>query len=115
MKLLIVEDNAVMREMIKRIVGDLADEISECEDGNQALAAYEASRPDWVLMDLEMPGMDGITATRGLIKTHPEARVIIVTDYGDKPLRAAARAVGACGYVLKENLNEVRRWLEPSL
>jgi CheY-like chemotaxis protein len=115
MKVLIVEDNAVMREMIKRMVGDLADEISECEDGNQALAAYEASCPDWVLMDIEMPGMDGITATRTLIKTHPEARVIIVTDYGDKPLRAAARAVGACGYVLKENLIEVRRWLQPSL
>jgi CheY-like chemotaxis protein len=112
MKVLIVEDNAVMREMIKRMVGDLADEISECEDGNQALAAYEAGRPDWVLMDLEMPGMDGITATRRLIKTHPEARVIIVTDYGDKPLRAAARAAGACGYVLKENLIEVRRWVQ---
>jgi two-component system response regulator DegU len=115
MKVLIVEDNAVMREMIKRMVGDLADEISECEDGNQALAAYEAGCPDWVLMDIEMPGMDGITATRSLIKTHPEARVIIVTDYGDKPLRAAARAVGARGYVLKENLIEVRRWLQPSL
>jgi CheY-like chemotaxis protein len=52
-----VEDNVVMREMIKRMVGDLADEISECEDGNQALAAYETSHPDCVLMDLEMPGM----------------------------------------------------------
>jgi CheY-like chemotaxis protein len=114
MKVLIVEDNAVMREMIKRIVGDLVDEISECEDGNQALAAYEARCPDWVLMDIEMPDMDGIAATRCLIKTHPEAKVIIVTDYGDKPLRAAAYAVGACGYVLKENLFEVRRWLQPS-
>ena len=114
MKILIVEDNAVMREMIKRMVGDLADEMSECEDGNQALAAYEARCPDWVLMDLEMPGMDGITATRRLIKTHPEARVIIVTDYSDEPLRAAARAAGACGYLLKENLIELRRWLEAS-
>ena len=114
MKVLIVEDNAVMREMIKRMVGDLADQISECEDGNQALAAYEASCPDWVLMDIEMPRMDGITATQRLTRTHPEARVIIVTDYSDEPLRAAARAAGACGYVLKENLIELRRWLEAS-
>ena len=55
MKVLIVEDNAGMREMIKRMVGDLADEISECEDGNQALAAYEGSCPDWVECQAGIP------------------------------------------------------------
>jgi CheY-like chemotaxis protein len=108
MKCLIVEDNAQIREIIKRMVGDLADEIRECEDGDQALAAYEALRPDWALMDIEMKRMDGITATRQLIRAYPEARVIIVTGYADEPLRAAAREAGACGYVLKENLLAIR-------
>ena len=108
MKCLIVEDNAQIREIIRRMVGDLADEIRECEDGDQALDAYEALRPDWALMDIEMKRMDGITATRQLIKAHPEARVIIVSNYADEPLRAAAREAGACGYVLKENLLSIR-------
>ncbi len=54
MKLLIVEDNAPMREVMKRMVGDLADQISECSDGDEVVAAYAAEQPDWVLMDIEM-------------------------------------------------------------
>ncbi len=49
MKLLIVEDHAPRRELMKRMVGDLADHISECSDGDEALAAYAAERPDWAL------------------------------------------------------------------
>jgi len=115
MKLLIVDDNAPMRELIKRMLGDLADEISECEDGDQALAVYAAERPDWVLMDIEMKRMNGIAATRRLLAAFPEARVVVVTNYSDQPLREAARKAGACGYVLKENLMEVRLLLQASL
>jgi CheY-like chemotaxis protein len=115
MKLLIVEDNAPMRELMKRWVGDLADQISECDDGDQVLAAYAAERPDWVLMDIEMKQINGIAATRQLLAAFPEARVVIVTNYGDESLRQAAREAGARGYVLKENLIEVRRWLQSSL
>ena len=115
MKVLIVEDNAEMREIIKRMVGDLVDEIRECEDGDQVLEAYEATCPDLALMDIEMQRMDGITATRRLIEAHPEARVIMVTNYPDEPLRQAALSAGACGYLLKEDLLEVRRWLQSSL
>jgi CheY-like chemotaxis protein len=112
MKLLIVEDNVPMRELMKRWVGDLADQISECDDGDQVLAAYAAERPDWVLMDIEMKRINGIAATRQLLAAFPEARVVIVTNYGDEVLRQAAREAGARGYVLKENLIEVRRWLQ---
>src|SRR5262249_48773446 len=103
MKLMIVDDNAPMREGTKRLVGDWADRISECDDGDQVLATYAAERPDWVLMDIEMKRINGITATRQLLAAFPEARVVIVTDYGDEPLRQAAREAGACGYVLEEN------------
>ncbi len=57
------------------------------------------------------PGLDGITATGHIKAAFPDARIVIVTDYGDEPLRAAAEDAGACGYVLKEQLLDVRRWL----
>ena len=115
-RVLLVDDQAVVRRGLCvrfHLEPDLQ-VVGEASTGREALTLAQTLTPDVVLMDIEMPGMDGITATRRLIKTHPEARVIIVTDYGDKPLRAAARASGACGYVLKENLIEVRRWLEAS-
>jgi two-component system response regulator DegU len=111
MMLLIVDDNQAFRRMITRVVGDLADEIRECADGAQALAAYRQFHPDLVLMDIEMQGMDGITATREITTAFPEARVIIVTGHNDEPLCAAAREAGACGYVLKENLLTIREMI----
>jgi CheY-like chemotaxis protein len=114
MMLLIVDDNAAMRRLIRRLTTDLAERVEECADGAAALAAYEAhqfSGNDWVLMDVEMAGMDGLTATRELHAAHPEARVVIVTKHNDEALRAAAFKHGACGFVPKENLLELRTLL----
>ena len=112
--LLVVEDNPEMRRVMRRLLADVAGVIVECPDGNAALAAYPQAQPDWVLMDLEMAGVDGITATRQLRADYPEARVVIVTNHNDETLRAAATAAGACGYVLKENLLELRHLLQAS-
>ena len=111
MTLLIVEDNPAMRRLIRRLVADLADEIGECGDGVEAEARYAELQPDWVLMDIEMPHLDGITAARRIKAAFPAARILIVTNYNDAALRATALAAGACGYVLKENLLELRRLL----
>lgn len=104
MNFLIVEDNENMRRMIRSVIRDLAGEVHECEDGAQALDAYAAHRPDWVLMDLRMRDVDGITATGRITSAFPEARVAIVTSYDDQDLRRASREAGASAYVLKENL-----------
>ena len=69
-------------------------------------------RPDFVLMDFAMAEVDGIKATRAITEADPAARIIIVTNYDGADLREAARLAGACGYVLKEDLFEVRRLLE---
>jgi CheY-like chemotaxis protein len=111
MKLLIVEDNTEMRRLIVGFVRDVADSISECADGADALAAYQQHLPDWVLMDIKMPLVDGITATRQIIAAHPAAHIIIITDYDDAKLRAAAGRAGAIEYVLKDDLSVVRRIL----
>lgn len=112
MNLLIVEDNARMRRMIKTVVQDLADDIAECDDGADALPLYARQRPDWVLMDIRMRGIDGLAATRQIIAAYADAKIIIVTNYDDARLREAAREAGACAYILKENLLEVRRLLQ---
>jgi len=111
MMLLIVDDNAAMRRLLRRLTGDLAESVEECADGAEALAAYERHHfggADWVLMDIEMPVMDGLTATRQLRAAHPEARIVIVTKHNDEEVRAAAFRDGACGFVPKDNLLELR-------
>jgi DNA-binding NarL/FixJ family response regulator len=65
-------------------------------------------------MDISMVTMDGMTATRRILQMFPAARIVIVTQYDDARLRSAARQAGACGYVLKNNLLDVRRFLAPS-
>ncbi|MGE0132058.1 MAG: response regulator transcription factor [Blastocatellales bacterium] len=111
LKLLIIEDNPAIRRVIRSIVTSLAEEIYECEDGAEALAAYLTQRPDFVLMDIAMSRLDGIAATRQIRAADPEAKVIIVTNYDEADLREAARAAGACDYVLKENLLALRQRL----
>lgn len=106
--LLIVEDNPSMRRLIRSIVEDLAVSIHECEDGADALAAYEEHRPEWVVMDVEMKEKDGITATREIIETHPEAKILILTRYDSVLIRKRAMKAGASIFVLKENLLAIR-------
>ena len=111
MNILIVDDNQQMRRMMKTLVRDLVECVFECDDGAGALPAYTKHRPDWVLMDIDLPEMDGISATRRIIAAHPAARVMIVTNYDDADLRETARLAGACQYVVKEDLIEIRRIL----
>ena len=112
MKLLIVDDNAGVRRLIRSIVLPLADDVRECADGAEALAGYMLQHPDVVLMDIEMKEVDGIEATRQITAADREAKVLIVTDYDDEELRQASVRAGACSYVLKQNLTDLVRLLE---
>lgn len=107
-----MEDNYQMRRLIKRIVGDTAAAIFECGDGSEAMAAYRAHQPDWVLMDIEMKRLDGISATRQIKAAFPDARIVIVSQYDHPDWRDEARSAGACQYVLKENLLALRGILQ---
>ena len=111
MKVLIVDDSPRMRGMMRQYLPADAGEIRECEDGIDALACYEKFLPDWVLMDWEMKQMNGLEAAGQIIGKFPEAKIVLVTQYNDGELREAAAEAGICGFVLKENLAELRRFL----
>jgi CheY-like chemotaxis protein len=111
--LLIVDDDERMRSLIRSIVADLADPITECGDGAEAQAIYERHQPDWVLMDVMMPRMNGLVATSKIVAFDPSAKIVIVTGNESQRLRDAATSAGACAFVSKENLLELRQLLQP--
>jgi two-component system response regulator DegU len=112
MTVLIVEDNAGMRSLLRRALAGTADQVWECSDGADALEAYKEYKPDVVLMDMKMPRMDGLKATRQIRQFYPTARIVIVSDYDDEDLRFAASAAGASGYTLKQDLSELINLLQ---
>jgi CheY-like chemotaxis protein len=109
--ILIVEDNAAIRRLIRRTVQHLASEIHECADGADAIDAYAQYNPDIVFMDIRMPRMDGLAATRLIRKHYPQARIVIVTDYAMDELKSAALEAGAQGYALKDNLCQLEGYI----
>lgn len=103
-RILIVDDQRLMREGLRTLL-ELEpdfDVAGEAGDGAAALEAYEASTPDIVLMDIRMPGMDGVEATRRLRARHPGARVIILTTFDDEAYVFDGLRAGAQGYLLKD-------------
>ena len=90
--------------MIREICAGPEDVVIEVEDGEQAVAAYEEHRPDWTLMDFNMPRMTGLEATRAIRSRHPEARIVMVTRHDESGIKAEALNSGAYAFVCKDNL-----------
>lgn len=103
-RVLVVDDHVFYREGVKTLLGTRADEVEvvgEAATGEEALELLPAMRPDVVLMDLRMPGMGGIAATRQLTAGHPSVAVLVLTMNDDDSVVPALRA-GARGYLLKD-------------
>lgn len=107
MKILVVDDNQKFRKLLMNFLPKSVDEIYECTDGNQAFALYDEHRPEWVLMDWQMPDTDGITAIREIIADYPDANICMVTSFDDEVLKTEAIEAGARKFVLKRDLFEL--------
>jgi len=103
-RVLVVDDHPVVRQGLRTFL-DLQDDITvvgEAADGTAAVAAVEATAPDVVLLDLRMPGADGLTALRGLRERGTTTRVLVVTSFTDPTAVLPALRAGAAGYVYKD-------------
>lgn len=110
MVVLVAEDNARMRALMIRLLFDRipgTHTVHEAADGAEAVEIYERYHPDWVLMDIDMKPVDGLTASRRILRSHPDARIIIVSNYDDAVFRSAARGMGTMAFISKSHLNDV--------
>jgi DNA-binding NarL/FixJ family response regulator len=103
-RVLLADDQRVVREGLAMLLGLLPgiEVVGTAADGEEAVALAAARAPDVVLMDLRMPRMDGVEATRRIAEARPQARVIALTTYADEPTVLSALRAGARGYLTKD-------------
>lgn len=103
-KIVIIDDHQLFREGVKRILDfeDTFEVVAEGDDGAEALGLYEKYEPDVLLMDINMPEMNGVEATEELLKEYPDAKVIMLSIHDDGSYVTHALKTGALGYMLKE-------------
>jgi DNA-binding NarL/FixJ family response regulator len=103
-RLLIADDHAVVRTGLRQLVGTFEDVelVGEAANGEEAVALCAEREPDVVLMDLEMPVLDGIEATRQIVAAQPGVAVVVLTSFSDRDEILRALDAGAVGYLLKD-------------
>ena len=103
-RILIADDHAIVRKGIRALLATEADieVVGEAADGKEAVEKAERLHPDVILMDLVMPGMDGIEATRRITTRQPETRILVLTSFAEDEKVFPALKAGALGYLLKD-------------
>jgi len=100
---LVVDDHPLVRSGLAGLLGATEDmHVSEATGGVMAIASARELRPDVILMDLSMPDMDGVQATRRILEEQPGTSVVVLTSFADQARVAEALAAGAVGYLLKD-------------
>lgn len=102
-KVLLVDDHDLVRLGIKKLLSDFPNIqiVGEANSGEKAIEIIEKVKPDVILMDVKMPGMVGLEATKHIVNEHPEIKILVVTVYGDEPYPTRVLQAGASGYMTK--------------
>ncbi len=100
-RVLLVDDSKFMIGVLSKIVKEKHEIVGDVGDGVGAVKSYETLKPDVVLMDIVMPEMDGITATKEIVSKNPEAKIILCTSMGHEGKVKKSIEAGAKGYIVK--------------
>jgi len=105
-RLLVADDHAIMRDGIRALIGlhEDIEIVGEAATGQEAIAKAQELMPDVIIMDIAMPGLDGLEATRRILKANPKAKVLVLSQYDDKEYIISAIKAGSTGYVPKRAL-----------
>lgn len=127
-KILLVDDHDLVRLGIKKLLCDIQglEIVGEARSGEEGISLTEKLRPDVVLMDVKMPGIGGLEATKRIVRNYPKTKVLIVTVYGDEPYPSKVLQAGATGYMTKgasvkemiqaiQSVNAGQRYLSPEV
>jgi DNA-binding NarL/FixJ family response regulator len=103
-RVLLADDHGVIRDGLGRLISALDDMelVGVAADGAEAVERSREAEPDVVLMDLDMPNVDGIEATKRILADRPGTAVLVLTSFSDRPRIMGALEAGACGYLLKD-------------
>jgi DNA-binding NarL/FixJ family response regulator len=107
-RVLLVDDQTIIRQGLRSLLESKPDLqiVGEAENGQKALQQVEALQPDVVLMDIRMPGMDGVAATQSITQNFVNTKVLVLTTFDDDEYVSQAMRVGANGYLLKDTPSE---------
>lgn len=103
-RILLVDDHAILRAGLRALLANYSDleVVGEAGDGADAVIRVNELKPDVVVMDVAMPGMNGLSATRQIVQDHPQTKILILTQYSNKEYVLPLLKAGAGGYVLKQ-------------
>lgn len=101
-KIMVVDDSRIAQMQLQRALSDSEYEVVACcQSGEDALKQYEVVKPDLVTMDILMPGIDGLEATRRILQAHPNAKIIMVSSLAYDDTIEEAERIGANGFIYK--------------
>lgn len=106
-RILLVDDHTILRAGLRSLLSDYPDfqVVGEAANGAEALARVNELKPDVVIMDIGMPGVNGLVATRQILQAHPEIRILVLTQYDNKEYVLPLLKLGAAGYILKQTVD----------
>jgi YesN/AraC family two-component response regulator len=112
MKLLIVDDNPSIRKIVRHLLSDRFEQIHDASNGLEALEVYQKFIPDFVVMDIEMPEVDGLVGAKMIKNEFPQSRIIMMSKFKDEEMISLSKYIGAEAYFFKDDLSQIESYFE---